>query len=97
MKFRFNLKLLRSSTVVAETVIEVSREAIQQAAGIKPVTDNHNVTISDEKAHDIALDWMFDVEKSINANSKLRCHIEELPPDVPTGVKLDDDNATLAR
>lgn len=87
--YNFQMRLLYGRLTLMEQTISVPHKTaydIMVHAKLPGTNDKDGV----EKQ---VCNWIFDLERSINAGltHPFRCHIDELPPDVPLSVQMEDE------
>jgi hypothetical protein len=85
--YNFNFKLLRGSLPLVDQTISVPHKQAYDVMVAAKLTPDAGPVVEAQ-----VCGWMFDLERSINQgmNHPFRCHITQLPSDVPTSMKIDE-------
>lgn len=85
----FSFKLMRGQHLITDQRISIPIQNMKPFGGGKD---------DQETLENVACGMMFEMERAINSQTgfPLRCHIEQLPSDVPAEVTLDEDNIRLS-
>lgn len=84
--FNFSMKLMRGGHLICENVLRIPVENI---TGLKLSQGEKLAGYLNDSPEEQASQIMFCIERAINVASNYRCHIEQLPSDVPAGVRLE--------
>ncbi len=92
--YNFRIRLLLGSILIAENVLRIPHATVHEAWNRFRRSDLDATKPEDvnAKIERMVQTVMFDIERSVNSDGHVRCHVEQLPSDIPAGVHLDEQN-----